>query len=172
MIYYFKTEHLLPVSIDEAWDFFSSAKNLARITPPEMDFKILSNLDEKEIYEGMIIDYIVKPAFGIPLKWQTEIINVNKPHSFADKQLKGPYKIWEHTHTFIQQGNGILMQDEIKYQIPFGIIGQIAHSLFVREKVKDIFRFREKALDKIFGTSKQGSVFSGLLNNFNQSYPT
>lgn len=154
MIYYFKTEHFLPVSIDEAWNFFSSAKNLSRITPPEMDFKILSSLEDKEINEGMLIDYIVKPVFGIPLKWQTEIFNVNKPHCFADRQLKGPYKIWEHTHTFIPQENGTLMKDEIKYQIPFGIIGQMAHSLFVREKVKDIFRFREKALDKIFETSK------------------
>ncbi|OYX95500.1 MAG: hypothetical protein B7Y76_09670, partial [Sphingobacteriia bacterium 35-40-5] len=85
-----------------------------------------------------------------PLKWQTEIINVNKPHSFADRQLKGPYKIWEHTHTFIQKENGVLMKDEIKYQIPLGILGQLAHSLFVREKVKDIFRFREMALNKIF----------------------
>lgn len=152
MIYNLKTEHLLPVSIDKAWDFFSSAKNLARITPPEMDFKILSNLDEKEIYEGMLIDYIVKPVFGIPLKWQTEIFKVNKPHSFTDRQLKGPYKIWEHTHTFISQDNGTLIRDEIKYQIPFGIVGQLAHSVFVREKVKDIFRFREKALNKIFGS--------------------
>lgn len=151
MIYYFKTEHLLPVSIETAWNFFSSAKNLARITPPEMDFKILSNLDEKEIYEGMLIDYIVKPVFGIPLKWQTEIFSVNKPHSFSDRQLKGPYKIWEHTHTFIPQDNGTLMMDEIKYQIPFGILGQLAHAIFVGEKVKDIFRFREKALNKIFG---------------------
>lgn len=150
MIYYLKTEHHLPISIDEAWDFFSSAKNLARITPPEMDFKILSSLDGKKIYEGMLIDYIVKPVFGIPLKWQTEIFKVNKPYSFADRQLKGPYKIWEHTHTFIPQENGILMKDEIKYQIPFGIIGQLAHSIFVREKVKDIFRFRETALNKIF----------------------
>ncbi len=150
MIYYLKTEHHLPISIDEAWDFFSSAKNLARITPPEMDFKILSSLDDKKIYEGMLIDYIVKPVFGIPLKWQTEIFKVNKPYSFADRQLKGPYKIWEHTHTFIPQENGILMKDEIKYQIPFGIIGQLAHSIFVREKVKDIFRYRETALNKIF----------------------
>jgi len=151
MIYNLKTEHLLPVSIDEAWDFFSSAKNLSRITPPEMEFKILSNLDEKEFYEGMLIDYIVKPVFGIPLKWQTEIIKVNKPNSFTDTQLKGPYKIWEHTHTFIPQENGTLIRDEIKYQIPFGILGQLAHSVFVREKIKDIFRFREKALNKIFG---------------------
>ena len=151
MIYYFRTEHFLPISIDKAWDFFSSAKNLALITPPEMDFKILSTFDEKEIYEGMLIDYTVKPLFGIPLHWKTEISNVNRPHSFTDRQLKGPYKIWEHTHVFIVQENGILMKDEIKYEIPFGIIGQLAHKLFVKEKVKEIFHFREKALDKIFG---------------------
>lgn len=151
MIYNLKTEHFIPVSIEEAWDFFSSAKNLARITPPEMDFKILSKLDDREIYEGMLIDYIVKPVFGIPLKWQTEIFKVNKPHSFTDKQLKGPYKIWEHTHSFISRENGTLMIDEIKYQIPFGIIGQLAHSIFLREKVKEIFRYREQALNKIFG---------------------
>lgn len=151
MIYYFRTEHLLPVSIDQAWDFFSSSKNLALITPPEMDFKILSRHDEKEIYEGMLIDYTIKPVFGIPLNWQTEIFNINKPHSFTDRQLWGSYKIWEHTRTFIQQEYGVLLEDEIKYQIPFGIIGQLVHKLFVKEKVKEIFQFREKALDKIFG---------------------
>ncbi len=152
MIYYFRTEHLLPVSIDRAWDFFSSAKNLALITPPEMDFKILTKLDDKEIHEGMLIDYTVKPVFGIPLNWQTEITYVNRPHSFADRQIKGPYKIWEHTHTFIPKENGVLMKDEIKYQIPLGILGQLAHTIFVKDKVKEIFQFREKALEKIFGT--------------------
>lgn len=152
MLYYLKTEHLLPVSIEKAWQFFSSAKNLALITPPEMEFKILTKLEDKEIFEGLLIDYTVKPVFSIPLNWQTEIFKVDKPHSFADRQLKGPYKIWEHTHSFIQKDNGTLMIDEIKYQIPFGILGQFAHSLFVKEKVKEIFKFREKALEKIFGT--------------------
>jgi len=151
MIYHLKTEHLLPVNIEKAWQFFSSAKNLALITPPEMEFKILTKLEDKEIFEGLLIDYTVKPVFGIPLNWQTEIFKVDKPHSFADRQLKGPYKIWEHTHTFIQKENGTLMIDEIKYQIPFGIFGQLAHSIFVKEKVKEIFKFREKALEKIFG---------------------
>lgn len=150
MIYHLRTEHLLPVSIEIAWQFFSSAKNLALITPPEMEFKILTKLEDKEIYEGLLIDYTVKPVFGIPLNWQTEIFKVNKPHSFADRQLKGPYKIWEHTHTFIQKENGTLMIDEIKYQIPLGILGQLAHTLFVKEKVVEIFKFREKALEKIF----------------------
>jgi ligand-binding SRPBCC domain-containing protein len=152
MIYYFKTEHLLPISIEMAWSFFSSAKNLALITPPEMEFKILTKLDDKEIYEGLLIDYTVKPVFGIPLNWQTEIFKVDKPHSFADRQLKGPYKIWEHTHTFIQKENGTLMIDELKYQIPLGILGQLAHTVFVKEKVAEIFKFRENALEKIFGS--------------------
>jgi ligand-binding SRPBCC domain-containing protein len=152
MIYYFKTEHLLPINIEMAWSFFSSAKNLALITPPEMEFKILTKLDDKEIYEGLLIDYTVKPVFGIPLNWQTEIFKVDKPHSFADRQLKGPYKIWEHTHTFIQKENGTLMIDELKYQIPLGILGQLAHTVFVKEKVAEIFKFRENALEKIFGS--------------------
>jgi ligand-binding SRPBCC domain-containing protein len=135
-----------------AWSFFSSAKNLALITPPEMEFKILTKLDDKEIYEGLLIDYTVKPVFGIPLNWQTEIFKVDKPHSFADRQLKGPYKIWEHTHTFIQKENGTLMIDELKYQIPLGILGQLAHTVFVKEKVAEIFKFRENALEKIFGS--------------------
>jgi ligand-binding SRPBCC domain-containing protein len=135
-----------------AWSFFSSAKNLALITPPEMEFKILTKLDDKEIYEGLLIDYTVKPVLGIPLNWQTEIFKVDKPHSFADRQLKGPYKIWEHTHTFIQKENGTLMIDELKYQIPLGILGDLAHSIFVKKKVAEIFKFRERALEKIFGS--------------------
>lgn len=153
MIFQYNTEHLLPIDIDQAWDFFSSAKNLARITPPEMDFKILTQLDDKEVYEGMLIDYTVKPLFGVPLQWQTEIFRVNKPDYFTDRQLKGPYKIWEHTHSFIQKENGVLMKDEVRYQLPFGIIGRIAHAIFIKKKVESIFDFRGKALNKIFGNT-------------------
>jgi len=154
MIYKYHTEHLLPVTLEQAWEFFSSAKNLALITPPEMEFKILTQLEDKEIYEGLMIDYTVKPILGIPLHWQTEITKVNKPNSFSDKQVKGPYKIWDHTHTFIQKENGILMQDDIKYQLPLGILGQLAHALFVEKKVREIFQYREKALNNIFGVKE------------------
>lgn len=150
MIYTFKSEQFLKTDIDTAWDFFSSAKNLARITPPEMAFKIHTQLDEKEVYEGMIIDYTVKPLLGIPLRWQTEICRVNKPHMFMDRQLKGPYTLWEHTHIFIEKDNGVLIQDEVKYQLPLGIFGVIAHSFFVKEKIKKIFKFREKTLNELF----------------------
>ncbi len=149
-INYYKTEQFLPIGIQKAWDFFSSAKNLALITPPELDFKILTDLDNKEIAEGMIIEYTVRPLFHIPVYWRTEIWKVIKPATFVDRQLKGPYRIWEHTHVFIEKENGVLMKDEVKYQLPFGIIGQIVHKLIVRKKIEHIFKFRKETLQKIF----------------------
>lgn len=150
MTYTFKTEQFLDIDIDTAWDFFSSAGNLAVITPPEMAFKIHTNLDGLEMYEGMIIDYTVKPLLGIPLNWKTEISKVNKPHLFIDKQLKGPYSVWEHTHRFIEKDNGVLMQDEVKYQLPLGYIGSLIHNFIVREKIRKIFKFREETLTRLF----------------------
>ena len=148
--FYYTTEQFLPISINRAWDFFSSPKNLALITPPELGFKILTTLDENEIYEGMLIDYTVKPLFGIPLRWQTEICRVERPLSFTDRQLRGPYKLWEHTHTYIEKEAGVLMQDEVKYQLPFGLIGSMINSILVRKKVADIFTFRTKVLTQMF----------------------
>lgn len=149
-IYYYRTFQFLPTDINTAWDFFSSAKNLARITPPELDFKILTDLGEKDIYRGMLIDYTLKPLFGIRLHWQTEIWKLKKPRMFIDRQLKGPYNIWEHTHEFIQKEKGIIMKDAVKYQLPFGIIGKMAHSLIVRKKIEHIFNYRKEILSKIF----------------------
>ncbi|MDQ2719272.1 MAG: SRPBCC family protein [Bacteroidota bacterium] len=148
--FFFNTEQFLPVGINDAWSFFSSAKNLAVITPPELDFKILSQLNSEDIYTGMLIDYTVKPLFGIKLRWQTEICEVDKPMMFTDRQLKGPYKTWEHTHVFIEKENGILMKDAVKYQLPFGILGNIAHAIVVRKKIENIFKYRKEILIKIF----------------------
>jgi len=149
-IYYYRTEQFLSTDLNTAWHFFSAAKNLARITPPDLDFKILTQLEDKDIFPGMLIDYTVRPLFGIPLHWQTEISKIEKPQMFIDKQLKGPYKIWEHTHHFVQKQKGILMKDEVKYQLPFGIIGKMTHSLIVRKKIERIFNYRKEVLNKIF----------------------
>jgi ligand-binding SRPBCC domain-containing protein len=149
-IYYYKTEQFLSTDMNTAWNFFSSARNLATITPPELDFNILTQLDDKDIYQGMLIDYTVKPLFGIPLHWQTEIWKIKKPEMFTDKQLKGPYKTWEHTHRFFQKEKGVLMKDEVKYVLPFGIIGKLVHSLIVRKKIERIFNYRKDILNKIF----------------------
>lgn len=146
----YKAEQFLPIDMNRAWRFFSSAENLSVITPPEMKFKILKPIDKKEIYEGMLIDYTVRPLFGIPVYWQTEICKIDKPFLFTDRQLKGPYKIWEHTHTFIKKENGLLMRDEVKYQLPFGIIGRLMHSLIVRKKIEKIFTYRKDILKQLF----------------------
>ncbi len=149
-VYYYDAEQFLPIEIYKAWGFFSDARNLSVITPPEMDFKILNDLDGGEVYEGMLIDYTVKPLFGIPVSWQTEICEVRKPKMFADRQLKGPYKIWEHTHTFLKKDNGVLMKDHVKYELPFGIIGRVTHSLIVKKKIEQIFLYRKKVLTQLF----------------------
>lgn len=149
-MYQYKAEQFLPIDVEEAWMFFSSAKNLATITPDKLDFKILTQLNNEEIFEGMKIDYIVKPLLKIPVHWQTEIIKVSRGVSFTDTQLKGPYKIWEHTHIFKAVAGGVLMNDVINYQLPFGVIGDIAHALFVKKKIENIFIYRKKILEKIF----------------------
>jgi len=151
-IFQFRTEQLLPIDIKTAWSFFSSPANLVVITPDELDFKIITALDHEEIYEGMVIDYRVKPLLGIPVRWKTEICKVNRPFSFTDRQLKGPYKIWEHTHTFIEKDNGVLVTDEVSYQLPFQMIGSIVHLLVVRRKIENIFNYRRQILNKIFVT--------------------
>ncbi|WP_207514685.1 SRPBCC family protein [Longitalea luteola] len=149
-IFYLKKEQLLPVDIQKAWAFFSSPNNLARITPPAMDFVTLTQIEDQEIYTGMRIDYRVKPLFGIPLHWQTEIVDVNKPFAFTDVQLRGPYRVWEHTHTFTETGNGVLMQDVVKYKLPFGWLGVLTHALLVRKKLEDLFAYRKAAIERLF----------------------
>ena len=148
--YHLKEKQFLPVSISKAWEFFSSAENLSVITPPELGFKVLTDVKEKEIYEGMLIEYKVSPLLKIPLHWKTEIAKVDKPHSFMDRQLKGPYKLWEHTHTFIEKESGTLMKDNVEYSLPFGILGQLAHVLIVRRKLNQIFDYRKQILNQIF----------------------
>ena len=164
-IFYYKTEQFLPINIHTAWDFFSSPKNLALITPPELDFKILTDLNGQEIYEGMLINYTVKPLLGIPLKWETEICKVQKPLFFTDRQLKGPYKLWEHTHTYVEMNNGVLMKDEVKYQLPFGLIGDMVHTILVRKKVENIFSFRKQVLEKMFKAEEKTMNDETIISN-------
>ena len=152
-MFQYKKEQWLPISIEKAWQFFSSPNNLATITPPELDFKILTPFTNEDVYEGMKIDYTLKPIFGIPVHWQTEICKVEKNKFFTDIQTKGPYKIWEHTHHFSEQNGGVLMKDVINYQLPHSFLGQFAHWLFVKNKIISIFQYRETILNKIFSSS-------------------
>lgn len=148
--YSLKTELNLPISLDEAWDFFSSPLNLSKITPEEMGFKI-TNQPAKTMFEGQIITYKVSPMFGIKINWMTEITTVFEGKYFIDEQRFGPYALWHHRHEFEEIKGGVKMIDEVNYKLPLGILGRLAHTLFVRKKLAHIFEYRERILVKTFG---------------------
>jgi len=148
-------ETVLPITILTAWDFFSNPANLSKITPKEMDFKVVSKDLPRHIHDGLLIDYIVRPLAGIPLKWKTQIGAVNAPHSFVDEQLKGPYAYWHHEHTFEEQDGKVLMKDKVTYAVPFGVFGRLANTLIVRKKLEQIFDYRTKIILEVFKENEQ-----------------
>lgn len=149
-IYKFYTEQLLEIPISEAWDFFSSPTNLAIITPPKMDFRIINISTGDKMFPGMIIEYIVKPLWSIPMRWVTEITQVKEHDYFIDEQRFGPYKFWHHRHKFVDEDGKTKMIDEIFYSLPFGFIGRLAHVLFVKKNIEEIFKYRTKVISELF----------------------
>ena len=156
-IYTLKRKQELPISIDEAWDFFSSPGNLKKITPAEMGFDIISEGGDVPMYPGMIIRYIVRPTLNIPSHWVTEITHVKKPYYFVDEQRFGPYAFWHHQHKFKPTEKGILMEDEVNYALPLGILGRFAHGIFVKRQLEEIFDHRFETLAGYFQTSTASS---------------
>lgn len=144
----------VPISIEKAWDFFSSPKNLAKITPEHMGFIITSNYNDEKMYPGMLITYKVSPLLGIQLDWCTEITHVQEHKYFVDEQRFGPYAMWHHQHHFKEIEGGIEMVDIVNYAIPYGFIGRIANSIIVESEVKKIFEYRTKKIDEFFGKYK------------------
>ena len=151
-IYQLHKEQKVPASIEEVWDFISSPKNLKKITPDYMGFDITSKHLPDKMYPGMIITYIVKPVLGIKTTWVTEITHVKDNEFFVDEQRVGPYTIWHHQHRVQAIEGGTLMTDIVSYKPPFGILGRMANSLLIADKLGEIFAYREKALIEIFGS--------------------
>ena len=150
-VYSFKTVQKIPISLDEAWDFFSSPDNLAQITPDGMGFKMISSFHGDKMYAGQVIEYKVSPLSGIPLYWMTEITHVEEGKYFVDEQRFGPYSMWHHQHHFVATDGGVVMTDIVHYKLPLWFLGDIAHALFVRRKLKEIFDFREKKVEELLG---------------------
>lgn len=148
-MYVFKKKIILKAEIEQVWDFFSSPGNLKKITPPHMGFKIVTGGGAK-MYPGQMISYKVKPIAGIPLTWVTEITHVEPQKYFVDEQRFGPYSLWHHEHHFKIVDEGIEMTDIVSYVLPFGILGRIAHNLFVASQLKGIFDYRSKVIDQFF----------------------
>jgi ligand-binding SRPBCC domain-containing protein len=141
-----RAQALVPVDRDRLFDFFASAENLERITPPRLRFRIVTPLPV-EMRAGALIDYRLSLR-GVPFRWRTEITEWNPPHSFTDVQLRGPYRTWIHHHSFEPAEGGTLMMDEVRYRIGLGLLGRLALPL-VHRQLAYIFRYRQTSIERL-----------------------
>ncbi len=151
-------------SLDDTFAFFSDAYNLEKLTPKFLRFKILTPQPIKMI-AGALIDYSLS-LFGIPFNWQTLIEKWEPGKTFVDRQIKGPYALWVHTHTFEAIGaEKTLMKDRVEYQIPMGVLGEIAHGIFVKRTLEKIFDYRAKTTAHLLAPMSQSLSMSNANNS-------
>jgi uncharacterized protein (TIGR01777 family) len=142
----YESSQFIPAPLDKVFDFFSEAKNLEKITPPWLGFKIVST-STPTIKSGTVIEYKLS-LHGVPIRWKSKILEYKKNESFVDLQLKGPYSYWHHTHSFKEVSGGTLMRDRVLYRLPMGSLGRIFAGPFIASDVKKIFDYRTHAIKK------------------------
>lgn len=145
-----RSEQIVPAGIDEVWKFFTHPKNLDRITPNDMKFKITSDV-APETYPGQIISYKIEILPGITRNWITEITHLSEKKLFVDEQRFGPYAMWHHEHHFTELPDGtVLMTDVVTYKLPLGILGNWLAGKWVRNRIQQIFEHRFDVISQIF----------------------
>lgn len=145
-VYTLERKQVVAMSRERCWQFFSDPRNLARITPPALGFRVLSELPPA-IHPGLMIRYKVSPLFRVPMTWVTEITEVRAPDYFVDEQRVGPYRMWHHEHTFrTVDATHTEVHDLVHYVPPLGPLGAILNRLVIRRQLDQIFRFRERQL--------------------------
>lgn len=153
-IYTLKRRQLLPRPAREIFKFFERPENLESITPSSVGFVILTPRPIR-MQVGTVLDYTIK-ILGLPVRWTTLIQSYDPPESFVDVAIRGPYSFWHHTHTFEETDEGTIMTDEVRYALPFGWIGRIAHGLWVRRQLNSIFDYRARVISEILSVAKIG----------------
>ncbi len=139
----------IPRPIEEVFAFFSRAENLETMTPPFLNFRILS-VDPPELRRGTRIYYRLALHGLIPMRWTSEITRWEPPFGFVDEQVSGPYRVWHHEHRFDSSGGGTDMCDRVEYALPLGPLGVVAHGLLVHRDLKCIFDFRARRIRELF----------------------
>jgi len=151
-IYCLYSRQNVPAKLEEVWQFFSDAKNLLTVTPPQLNLKVTNEVYGATVYAGQVMTYTVKPLLRVPLSWMTEITHVEPLKYFVDEQRKGPYKLWHHQHHFKAIEGGVEMTDLVHYRLPLGLIGTLANSLVVKKELENIFSYRYKKIEELFGS--------------------
>jgi ligand-binding SRPBCC domain-containing protein len=139
----------VPVGVEDAFAFYGTADNLERITPRWLCFRVRDPRPER-LSAGVRLEYSLV-LHRVPVRWTTEIRTWDPPHGFVDFQLRGPYRLWEHTHTFEPVAGGTLIGDRVDYAIPYGPLGELAHVAFVRRDLRRIFDYRRDAIAALMG---------------------
>ena len=150
-IHTLKIVQKIPIPVKEAWDFFSKPSNLQVITPESFQFKILSNLDDRPIYEGQVIDYTVRPLFRIKMRWTTLITKVEQEVMFIDEQKRGPYRSWKHQHLFKPVKGGTEMTDIVQYEVPGSFAGDLVNALLIKSNIQNLFNYRHSKILTLMG---------------------
>lgn len=141
----------IPAALPQVFAFFSETTNLETITPDWLRFRSLTR-GPIPLRRGVRIEYRLRLA-GLPVPWRTRIASWDPPDGFVDVQERGPYAFWEHTHRFAALGGGVLMTDVVRYALPLGPIGALAHGLAVRAALAAIFDYRFQRIREVFGAS-------------------
>lgn len=149
--YTLQRRQFFPRPRDEVFPFFADAGNLQAITPQFLHFEYLTPLPV-EMRPGTLIDYRIR-LLGLPMRWRTRIDEFDPPRRFVDVQLRGPYRMWHHTHEFREVEGGTLMIDLVRYQMPLGPLGRLVHLLLVRRLLDQIFDYRRRTLAERLGES-------------------
>jgi len=138
----------LPIA--DAFGFYGDARNLERITPPWLGFEVTTP-EPIEMEVGTLIEYRLR-LHRVPVRWRTRITAWEPPHRFVDTQVRGPYSLWEHTHTFEEDGpEATIIEDRVRYSIPFGPLGELANRLLVQRDLRQIFDYRRDAVTREMG---------------------
>jgi ligand-binding SRPBCC domain-containing protein len=135
--------------LSETFEIFEDPYNLAKITPPWLNFRVTST-ERVQMQKGTEIQYVIR-WLKFPIRWKTVITEYNPPHKFVDEQERGPYALWRHDHTFEETPEGTRVKDRVEYRLPFGSLGRLVHAMVVRRQLLAIFRYRQRELGKLFG---------------------
>jgi ligand-binding SRPBCC domain-containing protein len=138
----------IPRPRDEVFAFFARPENLQSLTPAFLHFAFLTP-SPIPMHPGARIDYRLR-LWGVPVRWATQIERFEPPYLFTDIQLRGPYRRWHHTHEFHEAEGGTEMRDRVEYEMPLGPVGLLAHRLFVRRSVEEIFAFRQQKVAELW----------------------